>query len=93
MGIFSVIFGLFGFGFGTCLGLLVGYFLFIYFQPTDVKVCFCSYFFASSFQSYYFLIAYSHSSSIFDLTVFLCKFCTFTYGRILKIMWKGFADY
>ncbi|KAJ4702147.1 Synaptotagmin-2 like [Melia azedarach] len=37
MGIFSVIFGLFGFGFGTCLGLLVGYFLFIYFQPTDVK--------------------------------------------------------
>ncbi|XP_057440446.1 synaptotagmin-2-like [Lotus japonicus] len=37
MGFFSTIFGFFGFGIGTSIGLVVGYFLFIHFQPTDVK--------------------------------------------------------
>ncbi|XP_042508587.1 synaptotagmin-1 [Macadamia integrifolia] len=37
MGFFSTIFGFFGFGVGITIGLVVGYFLFIYFQPTDVK--------------------------------------------------------
>lgn len=38
MGIISTIMGVFGFGFGITVGLVVGYFLFIYYQPTDVKV-------------------------------------------------------
>eukprot|EP00249_Psilotum_nudum_P004672 c18179_g1_i1 orf=700-2313(-) len=37
MGFFSTIFGLFGFGIGITLGLVIGYFLFIYWQPDDVK--------------------------------------------------------
>ncbi|KAJ1424155.1 Synaptotagmin-like mitochondrial-lipid-binding domain, partial [Sesbania bispinosa] len=37
MGILSTIASLLGFGVGTSLGLVIGYYLFIYFQPTDVK--------------------------------------------------------
>ncbi|XP_075509483.1 synaptotagmin-2-like isoform X2 [Primulina tabacum] len=37
MGIISTIMGVFGFGFGITVGLVVGYFLFIYYQPSDVK--------------------------------------------------------
>ncbi|KAK2660752.1 hypothetical protein Ddye_007285 [Dipteronia dyeriana] len=37
MGIVSTVLGFFGFGFGTFLGLLIGYYLFIYTQPSDVK--------------------------------------------------------
>ncbi|XP_027330075.1 synaptotagmin-2-like isoform X2 [Abrus precatorius] len=37
MGIFSTIASFLGFGVGTSLGLVIGYYLFIYFQPTDVK--------------------------------------------------------
>lgn len=38
MGFFGTIFGFFGFWIGISIGLVVGYFLFIYIQPTDVKV-------------------------------------------------------
>lgn len=38
MGIISTVLGFFGFGFGTFLGLLIGYFLFIYTQSSDVQV-------------------------------------------------------
>ncbi|XP_059450337.1 synaptotagmin-1-like [Corylus avellana] len=37
MGFFSTIFGFCGFGFGISIGLVAGYFLFIYFQPSDVQ--------------------------------------------------------
>ncbi|CAI0382574.1 unnamed protein product [Linum tenue] len=37
MGIISTIMGLFGFGVGTSIGCAIGYFMFIYFQPSDVK--------------------------------------------------------
>lgn len=37
MGVISTIFGFCGFGVGISAGLAIGYFLFIYFQPTDVK--------------------------------------------------------
>ncbi|KAF8023553.1 hypothetical protein BT93_F0917 [Corymbia citriodora subsp. variegata] len=37
MGIVSTILGFCGFGVGTSIGLVVGYYMFIYFQPTDVK--------------------------------------------------------
>ncbi|KAK7352025.1 hypothetical protein VNO80_17440 [Phaseolus coccineus] len=37
MGFFGTIFGFFGFGFGISIGLTIGYFLFIYVQPSDVK--------------------------------------------------------
>ncbi|KAL2346043.1 hypothetical protein Fmac_000043 [Flemingia macrophylla] len=37
MGFFSTIFGFFGFGFGISIGLVIGYFLFIYVEPRDVK--------------------------------------------------------
>lgn len=37
MGILSTIMGFCGFGVGISFGLVIGYFLFIYFQPTDVK--------------------------------------------------------
>ncbi|KAK7351924.1 hypothetical protein VNO77_11703 [Canavalia gladiata] len=37
MGFFGTIFGFFGFGIGISIGLVVGYFVFIYVQPTDVK--------------------------------------------------------
>uniref|UniRef100_A0A2N9FQT0 C2 domain-containing protein n=1 Tax=Fagus sylvatica TaxID=28930 RepID=A0A2N9FQT0_FAGSY len=37
MGILSTILGLWGFGVGTSIGVVIGYYMFIYFQPTDVK--------------------------------------------------------
>lgn len=37
MGFFSTVLGFFGFGVGVTMGLVIGYFLFVYFQPTDVK--------------------------------------------------------
>ncbi|XVF73931.1 hypothetical protein PTKIN_Ptkin13bG0020400 [Pterospermum kingtungense] len=37
MGLFSSILGFFGFGIGTSFGLVIGYYMFIYFLPTDVK--------------------------------------------------------
>ncbi|CAI9755914.1 unnamed protein product [Fraxinus pennsylvanica] len=37
MGIISTLMGFFGFGLGIVFGLAIGYFLFIYLQPTDVK--------------------------------------------------------
>ncbi|RDX99805.1 Synaptotagmin-2, partial [Mucuna pruriens] len=37
MGILSTIASFFGFGIGTSIGLVIGYYLFIYFQPTHVK--------------------------------------------------------
>lgn len=37
MGFFSSILTFCGFGVGTSVGVVVGYYLFIYFQPTDVK--------------------------------------------------------
>lgn len=40
MGFFSTILGLCGFGIGISMGLVIGYFLFVYLQPNDVKVRF-----------------------------------------------------
>ncbi|GMI91340.1 synaptotagmin 2 [Hibiscus trionum] len=37
MGILSTMLGIFGFGIGTPIGLIIGYFLFIYVLPTDVE--------------------------------------------------------
>ncbi|ONI23851.1 hypothetical protein PRUPE_2G212000 [Prunus persica] len=37
MGLFSTLLGIFGFGIGSLLGLLVGFFLFIYSEPEEVK--------------------------------------------------------
>ncbi|KAM0938732.1 putative C2 domain, synaptotagmin-like mitochondrial-lipid-binding domain, C2 domain superfamily [Dioscorea sansibarensis] len=37
MGFFSSLLGFFGFGVGLSAGIVIGYFLFVYFQPTDVK--------------------------------------------------------
>nr|GMD93815.1 synaptotagmin-2 isoform X1 [Ipomoea batatas] len=37
MGFISTVMGFFGFGIGISIGLVIGYFMFIYFQPTDVK--------------------------------------------------------
>lgn len=38
MGIVSTVLGFSGFGVGVSAGLVIGYYLFIFFQPTDVKV-------------------------------------------------------
>jgi hypothetical protein len=38
MGFLSTILDLWGFGVGISIGLVIGYYMFIYFQPTDVKV-------------------------------------------------------
>lgn len=37
MGIVSTVLGFWGFGTGVTIGLVIGYYSFIYFQPTDVK--------------------------------------------------------
>ncbi|KDP36902.1 hypothetical protein JCGZ_08193 [Jatropha curcas] len=37
MGILSTVLGFCGFGVGTSIGAVIGYYMFIYFQPTDVK--------------------------------------------------------
>ncbi|KAI8548958.1 hypothetical protein RHMOL_Rhmol07G0313900 [Rhododendron molle] len=37
MGFVSTVMGFFGFGVGISIGLVIGYYLFIYFQPSDVK--------------------------------------------------------
>ncbi|MQL99449.1 hypothetical protein Taro_032165 [Colocasia esculenta] len=37
MGFLNTLLGILGFGIGLSFGLLVGYFIFIYFEPTDVK--------------------------------------------------------
>lgn len=46
----STILGFCGFGVGVSAGLVIGYYLFIYFQPTDVKVSFNSFKITSSFS-------------------------------------------
>jgi hypothetical protein len=38
MGVVSTVLGFSGFGFGFSAGIVIGYFLFIYVQPNDVKV-------------------------------------------------------
>lgn len=38
MGIISTITGVFGFGIGIAIGLVIGYFLFVYLESADVKV-------------------------------------------------------
>ena len=38
MGVVSTVLGFSGFGFGFSAGIVIGYYFFIYFQPTDVKV-------------------------------------------------------
>jgi hypothetical protein len=38
MGVVSTVLGFSGFGFGFTAGIVIGYYFFIYFQPTDVKV-------------------------------------------------------
>lgn len=45
MGFVSTILGFCGFGVGISAGLVIGYYLFIYFQPCDVKVLFLSLFY------------------------------------------------
>ncbi|KAG2321198.1 hypothetical protein Bca52824_014411 [Brassica carinata] len=40
MGTISTILGTFGFGFGTTVGIVIGYYLFIYHQSTDVQASF-----------------------------------------------------
>uniref|UniRef100_A0A7C9DN66 C2 domain-containing protein n=1 Tax=Opuntia streptacantha TaxID=393608 RepID=A0A7C9DN66_OPUST len=37
MGLLSTILGVVGFGFGSCFGVVIGYFFFIFKQPSDVK--------------------------------------------------------
>ncbi|KAF5455752.1 hypothetical protein F2P56_025299 [Juglans regia] len=37
MGFVSTILGIWGFGVGTSIGIVIGYYMFIYFQPTDIK--------------------------------------------------------
>ncbi|BAT09180.1 Os09g0538800, partial [Oryza sativa Japonica Group] len=37
MGVISTVLGFSGFGFGFSAGIVIGYYFFIYFQPTDVK--------------------------------------------------------
>ncbi|KHG16363.1 Esyt2 [Gossypium arboreum] len=37
MGVLSSVMGVFGFGIGTSVGIVIGYYMFIYFLPTDVK--------------------------------------------------------
>lgn len=51
MGILSSILGFCGFGMGTSIGLVIGYYMFVYFQPTDVKVGLFFPFFFSNFGS------------------------------------------
>lgn len=38
MGFLGSLLGILGFGVGISIGLVLGYFLFIYFEPRDVKV-------------------------------------------------------
>ncbi|XWS63078.1 hypothetical protein CRYUN_Cryun06bG0065900 [Craigia yunnanensis] len=45
MGFLSIVLGFCGFGVGISVGLAIGYYLFIYFQPSDVKVIFVHVFF------------------------------------------------
>lgn len=63
MGFFSALFGFLGFGVGVSAGLVIGYYLFIYFQPSDVKVCACS------FLGFYVLIW------LFGACICLCMDC------------------
>ena len=64
MGILSTILGFCGFGVGISIGLLIGYYLFIYFQPTDVKV------------SFYFLSVIFFSLS-YEYLAFVCNLGSF----------------
>lgn len=64
MGIISTIMGVFGFGIGIAIGLVIGYFLFVYLEPADVKVSiFPSQFLFSAFRWYLFLFI-SHFSLV-----------------------------
>lgn len=73
MGFFSTIFGFCGFGVGISMGLMIGYYLFIYFQPSDVKAKFfylyvsCIQLFCSSFFLFVFMDCLCSSFSIWLL--------------------------
>lgn len=58
MGIISTILGVFGFGIGIGIGVVIGYFLFIYTLPTDVKVCFLSFFYCACVFFDLFVVAF-----------------------------------
>ncbi|RRT79105.1 hypothetical protein B296_00013165 [Ensete ventricosum] len=57
MGFLSSLLGFLGFGTGIGVGLLIGYYFFIYFQPTDVKVGFLIPFSASSLMAFFWVIS------------------------------------
>jgi hypothetical protein len=52
MGIVSTVLGFSGFGFGFSAGIVIGYFIFIYAQPTDVmvRIFFCSSFHLTAYN-------------------------------------------
>jgi len=60
MGLLSTILGVVGFGFGSCIGVVIGYFFFIFKQPSDVKVC------ISLSQSLFLISFHGHKELIFD---------------------------
>lgn len=68
MGILSTVLEFCGFGIGTLIGLVVGYYMFIYFQPTDVKV--------SSIISFRYSLASSseYVDMLGECSVWFCRF-------------------
>jgi hypothetical protein len=71
MGVISTILGFSGFGIGVSAGVCIGYYLFIYFQPSDVKVNIIYYFLFYSIQFFVFLI---FSLVCFILLLHLCSY-------------------
>lgn len=97
MGIVSTIFGVFGFGFGASIGLVIGYFMFIYTQPTDVKVSFPSpaslftWFYVFTFDLYedYLCLKFFH---IFYFILFFCAACYLFFDTTVEFDNVGIAD-
>lgn len=84
MGLLSIILGIFGFGIGTSIGLVIGYYMFIYFLPTHVEVCFFVSLY-SSLQCFVFLFLCFLVKSFFILGFLvraLLITCLFTYPSL-----------
>ncbi|RWW40387.1 hypothetical protein BHE74_00054216 [Ensete ventricosum] len=83
MGFLSSLLGFLGFGTGIGVGLLIGYYFFIYFQPTDVKVGFLIPFSASSLMAFFWVISSRFSTFLaFFLEGFVIDLQVFATPRI-----------
>lgn len=91
MGIISTIFGAFGFGIGVTIGLVIGYFLFIFCQPSDVKVSFFPLVLFAGSSLCYVLQMHVHKNTVLSFViVFSYSNACFLHNFRGTSLWRNF---